>query len=82
MGTEICSTCGHPLSLSGHCPACRGWLCPVCEKPAYRDESVVYGALGQVHIRCSSGVARERPEWMAVPELVGEADKEHPREPA
>jgi hypothetical protein len=61
---ETCPICGHALQLTGRCPACRGWRCLVCGEPAYRDESVCYTGLGKMHLRCSGGVARPRPEGM------------------
>lgn len=72
MTALVCPVCGHAMEVPGQCPVCRGWKCLVCDEPAYRDESVAYDALGQRHLRCSSGVARPRPAWMREPGPVRE----------
>lgn len=70
----LCPVCGCALDIPGCCPVCRGWLCPVCDEPAYRDESVAYDALGKHHLRCSAGAARPRPARMRAPEPVAERE--------
>ena len=68
MTGEICPVCGGPWDgFNCHCLVCLGWCCPVCEEPAYRDESVTYTGLGKTHMRCSSGEPRPRPERMGDP---------------
>jgi len=61
----LCPICGATLeAFLSPCPCCRGWYCPICGQPAYRDESVFYDAQGKKHSRCSGGLARPRPVWM------------------
>jgi hypothetical protein len=65
MSAGTCPACGAPLDEgTSRCHDCRGWCCDVCEEPAYRDESVVYDALGKKHQRCGGDVAQPRPVWM------------------
>ena len=59
---QHCPICDETLDqLTGLCPCCRGWRCPVCGQPAYRDESITSNALIKTHMRCDNGVARPRP---------------------
>lgn len=67
-----CVICGRKF-FGNYCPDCRGWACDICHQPAYRDESVIYIAIGNYHQRCSDGIARPRPPHMPErPERKGE----------
>ena len=58
-----CHTCGATHDKEEPCPRCRGKICPICEQPLFRDESVAKTAMGYRHVRCGLHPT-PRPAWM------------------